>query len=439
MNYLSINKNNFPMLINDIEKIFKEYNMYGNIIEYKMDTLDPRAGIYAVVSIEPFINKINPIDIIERNERHDLLFFPKNFAIKITDNNRLNVINKITEYCSEAEFVNTIFKQYGKDVPKKIRKDELYPLIDMYTGSQNVNFSDELRRIHKNKLDKYFEIYSPDKDKDKEWVDFYRSEKYDANKSYLQNKLESIKREKNIVSLDVLFKGNSTIKKFTIAEHEFKIFKERIKNCYPDLEYSVSKMYTYDHGLLKDEKSPWGKTVTFEEYSKILEDQFAIQQYDAIKNIKPSYFENRDIYYKISDEPIIARIINDIQLKYAKCNDLEMLNRRDNTLVITIPYTNFMNFVSLAKHNHIPFHIDISGRFSKPSLETVSIVINECDKEFVMNILNRIATEKVMFSHQINNKHQSLDTKVEYAKNLSQYSKLIEEKEKVANEIVNTI
>ena len=428
-------------LIDDIQYICKEYNIYNKIVEYKNGTIDPDAGLYLIAGLEPIHDNVNPIDIIERNKRHSSLFFPDCFAIRLTGNNTLNIINKITAYCSEAEFIATIFKQFNKNIPYKIRKDELYPLIEMNEGAYNPNYSESMRKAHIDKLKEYFDDVAPSKDKDKEWKDFYRSEKYDGKKSHFSNLISFKKRHEQEVSLETLFKGTSSVKKITIAEHEYLRFKHYLKECYPDVDYATGKIFEVNHGMLDDDTSPLGKTISYEEYCEILEEKFASHQFNAIKDLKPSYFKYIDIFYKESDEVIVAKILNDIQLRYAKSNDYETLIRRDDVNIITIPYTNAMNFVSLAKSNNLLFHIDNIGRYSKPSLEYVNIVINKCDNELVKQIISRIAKDKISSSHaimpeQYEIRNSSLSQRLEGAKKISeQYNKVEKEKNKMYDKI----
>lgn len=387
--------------LQNISAVCGEYHLYSKYVNYKPDTLDRRAGAYAVVSIFPIPDNVDPIKIIERNERHGELFYPKDFAIKLHGKNMIAILNELTDYCRNAEFVATIFSEYRKEIPEKMRRDELYPLIDFNEGAYNPDYPERLQRLYKTKLMEYFQDATPTKGFDKKWKEFYRSEKYNENESYFKNLMTFRNRGVQNVSLEVLFKGTAAVKKVTIPEHDYQRLIKYLKECYPDVMFHADEKWVIDHGMMKDADGPFGKTITHKEYCDILERDFAEKQFDAIKHVKPSYFEYREIYYKESDEAIIASAYNSIRLRYAKPDPIEKLKQNGEINVVSIPDENFMNFVSLAKANQIPFSLDNRGRYSTPSFELVSVVYNTYNEQKIKSILNRIAVEKVKYYHAI--------------------------------------
>ena len=77
-------------LIDDVKRICHQYHIYCKIVDYKVNTIDTNAGVYVIASLNPILNDVDPMQIIDRNERHKSLFYPENFAIKLTNNNQIN-------------------------------------------------------------------------------------------------------------------------------------------------------------------------------------------------------------------------------------------------------------------------------------------------------------------------------------------------------------
>lgn len=141
--------------------------------------------------------------------------------------------------------------------------------------------------------------------------------------------------------------------------------------------------------------------MTDKELYDIMVRDFASKQYDAIKDYSPSYSELRYLYYKSCDEEIIAKIINKITFRYAKCETISEIRTNGEIKTIIIPYEDAMNFVSLAKAQHLKFHFDVEGYRSTPSFDTIGVIINDYEEPRVKRILARIIEDKINYSHAI--------------------------------------
>lgn len=84
----------------------------------------------------------------------------------------------------------------------------------------------------------------------------------------------------------------------------------------------MSEKRVVDQGLIVDPETnkpvvtQYGLTVTDEECDKICDARFAIDGFKCLDGLNPSYFEGRDLIYKVSDENIIASVLNDICYRY---------------------------------------------------------------------------------------------------------------------------
>ena len=133
----------------------------------------------------------------------------------------------------------------------------------------------------------------------------------------------------------------------------------------------------------------------------IRKDRFAEEGFAALADLRPAYWEFRDVYYKAADEDLVAGVYNRIALSYAKCNPLMDLKERGELRLTKIPASDFMNFVSLAKANKLRFYIDNDGDFALPSLDHINVIYNAHQEEKLQGITERMVHDKVEYSHML--------------------------------------
>lgn len=369
-----------------------EYGVYTKVLQC-------RDGVYVIGSLDPITDDISPINIIRRNERNKQLFYPHTFGAKIKDNDNIMLfIEKFLKYCKEAEFIKNIYAEYNLSVPERLRRNELSELIRFKTASENLNYDNLLRDLHKKSINKFFKheskcgLY-------KSWRKFYRSERYDSNAGKLSNFIRFLKRKTPKTDIDILLGTGETVKRIAMHEHEYKEFKKTVKEYYPNIQFAVSKKYIVNHGMI--DIPGIGKAVTFEEFVNIRDKQFSSKGYGAFADLNVSYWEFRDISFKIADEPIIAEIYNNINLRFVNCMQLHSLRDRGDICYTSVPVDDIMDFSYLANVNDLKFYIDKWGEFEPPSLDTVCIVYNLFDENKVTDINNVILQDKIQFSHAI--------------------------------------
>lgn len=371
-------------VVNNIIPLCQSFHIYCKIIPYKMGTIDSRAGHYVVLGIEPIPENVNPIEIIERDNRRKDVFYPKNCAVQVNKEHMMTLLNKVTDYCRKAEFLKYICHEYKVKMPQFIKKIELNTLMSLNYDATNPTYDSYAREVHQQKIDDYVELNMEEDD----GKDVLEKEKSTG----IFGLFKKDKKKNQNVSMEKLFEGSNLVRKICISEFQYEDFQEEIKK-FPDVLYHEGEKKVYDHGMVD---GPWGKAITDREFNEILEKRFATMQYKVLDGIAPSYFEDRILYFKESDLQIVASIVNKIEFKYSQCNPLwEMRNLGDGMLsVFDISTTDTMNFISLAKAQKLPFCLDYEGKMSTPNFETIGVIVTTYDAPRVKRILSKLAKGK---------------------------------------------
>lgn len=386
----------------DIEEIAKKYGLYSKFVTVDNYTDEP--DIYLVFSVNPIPDNVNPVDIINRNERNNNLFYPESFAVNLSQVNPLLVWERISYYLGNAEFLCELYSNFEVPLPKKIRDDELSALKTFYCGQTNVNYDMDTRKKYAEGLREFFKQETTKGKFSREWKEFYRSELFDKDKSFLKNFISFLNRKNPEVELNILLDSNDDIRKAYVSEHRYKGFKRIIKEKYPDVKYNVSEKRVVDQGLIVDPETnkpvvtQYGLTVTDEECDKICDARFAIDGFKCLDGLNPSYFEGRDLIYKVSDENIIASVLNDICYRWAKCSSLEELKARGKLEQVDIPASQMKNFYVGAKYREIPFYIDNDVN-RKPNFEVAHVLYNACDHEKMGKYVTGLTVTNISLSH----------------------------------------
>lgn len=402
--------NNKDGYLNVMRRIGNEYGIHVDLVN--------AADEWYLVAC-PFTESINkgPQEILANINANEGLFITNEFAIKAERDNGIFVAEHLLEYCMKAEFVHTIFTEFEAEIPDKLREEELYALINFNEGRFDENMPYEVQHDYSVGLNKYFKKENKDGFFHKKWKEFYRSERYDEDASFLKNFASFLTRHENEIDLDLLMKSNSNVKTFEMQEKEYKEFAAYMKNLYPEVSYNVGKKTTVDHGQIQ------------------IPDGLEGLIYNPWEGV-PSHWEFRKISYKAADEYKIAQVYNEIRLSYANDESLTHLQNRGDVNVVGVPLIDFMNFVSLAKANNLEFHID-TGDMATPSLDTIYVVYNTFNQEKLESIFTRMLVDKTCNYHavspeQVKSVQSTLGQKLEDAKQyrLNQANNHIESKNK---------
>ena len=417
-----------------IRKICEEYGLYGNVIYYAPSpiTESNRNRLYIIAGTDPAIGQdpppkwLKPDEIIRRNERNNKLFYCENWAFDLFENrNDIQAQQDLVDYCKNVNLLKQVYSEYGLSCPTKIRYSEISLLSDYRSVLDNPAANTEAKRVYTKALNRFFKRENSDSKFRKKWLDYYRSEKFPDDKGSIAKFMGFLNRNKNTLNLIRQLEVNGDIHKLQMQEHEYKLFSKFMTDCYPDVSYSAGDVSVVNHGLTKtplDSINPLGRAVTGEEFSSIRKERFATEGFASLADLRPAYWEFRDVYYKACDEPLVASAYNSVTLTYAKCNSLMELKERGDLKLEKIPASDFMNFVSLAKSNGLRFYIDNLGDFDTPSLKYVNVVYNNSQTGLLRGITDRMVSDKVEYSHMLSTDRSPLNTIIHSIENTSKRS-----------------
>lgn len=364
-------KRNFHLM--SVSENAAYYGVVAAVVDYKADEGKADSGYYLVAGLGKFPEYENPKDIEDRQQRNEHLFHPKQFAMKLDRDNLQLAIEELYNYCQRAEMIECLYNEYNCQIPDVLRNNEVTLLYRLNKGWNNEEYDVFLRRSHKNEMDAFFkEEKKAEKNKStKKYHDFYRSDRYDSNKSYHQNLLQMTTKGKDQnISMDLLKATGNDLINIQLEESEYKQLKEVLKD-FPEVTYTVGKLQTYDEGKIKFHK---GEKDPFEG-----------------ENI---HREWRDFTFKKVDEPIIMGQLAKLEWgdkaipRSYLCGDIVAKN---------ISYNNIHNFVSLANANGLKFVIDTKGEFIKPTMDYTPVLFYRNKLHIYNSIMDRINDEKVKY------------------------------------------
>jgi len=398
-----------------IRRICAEYGMYGNIFHHTPSSIpdSDRNRVYVIAGTHPDIGGerlpkwVYPEDIIRRSERNNKLFYPNIWAFDLSSNgNEMTATEELVDYLKKAEFIRAIYAEHGMDPPEKLRLSEVHQLIDFRDMADNVLLDKKTRENCKKDLEWFFRR-EHSQGLRKKWLEYFRSEKFPDDKGPVAKLSGYFNQGQQETSIQQLMEVNEEVHKLQMEEHEYKLFKNFISKVYPDVVFAAGEKSIVDHGGVgnpKDTEEAIGRRVTGEEFAVIRKEHFAEQGWQSMKDLKPSYWEFRDVYYKACDEPLVAAVYNSITLQYSKCDLLADLPEPVD--MIDVPKKDFMNFVSLAKTNKLRFYIDHFGDFAVPSLDNIHVIYSQHQSEKLYGVLTRMLSDKIEFSHVLEDRER---------------------------------
>ncbi len=400
--------NNIATYDNNLQLFFysadvaKEYGLFAKTVV--KPNYSGKPDIYEVFGVAPIPEDVNPVEIINRNDRNSTIFYPENYAVNISKENPLMAWEKICQYLTHAEFMCELYDEFQLPLPKKIRVDELSALVTFCCGRDNPDYDLETRKNYAKGLRDFFEQEKSHGKFMKSWQEFYRSELFDGDKSLIRNFFVFLKRHEPETSLDVLLESNFELKKLYIPEHFYEKFKKVIKESYPEVKYNVSDLKVVDKGALVDPKSgeravtQFGKCVTDEEVNRIMEKRFAAEGFACLEGLDVFHYEGRDLFYKASDENIIASVYNTLRLNWAKCATPEELLNIGKVEQIDVPFSQMKKFYVCMQQLGVPFAIDNDAN-NNPTPETVHVLYNAVNGDLVGKLLTGITFANITNSH----------------------------------------
>lgn len=411
----------------NVKSICAEYGLYGNVYHYQPSRFENSDcnGLYIVAGTDPSLaeeplpKNLRP-DVIERREgQSELLFHPQAWALNLSEQaDHMHAIDKLVDYCKKTELLASMYTAYDLPLPEKIRYSEIETLRKYHSAMTDPHMSYQGREKLQKDMDWFFKREKSTGFR-RRWLDYFRSDKFPDDAGPIAKLRGYFKRNSSVVPLSRLMEVNGDVQKLQMQEFEYPLFIQYLNECFPDVTVSIGKKDIVNHGVDKPGTTVapgQGRRITQEEWACTIKDRFATEGWECVKDVKPSYWEYRDVYYKEIDEAQIATAYQAITLPYAQDNDLGELNRHGNIEMISINEPDFMNFVHHAKINGVRFFIDKHGMFAKPSLKKVHVIYNSSQRDLVANIPVQIISDKVSHSHLVGHSAQmALEAKIHAA------------------------
>ena len=395
-----------------LKKICSEYGLFGNFFYYSPSPIveSDRNRLYFIAGTDPALGSdvlpahYFPEDLLRHQKRCSKLFYPQVYVMDFTKKENHSFSGEeLVEYCKKAEFLQSLYGQYGLELPTKLRLSEIHQLSEFYDLAHNSLADPRLRRKCQRDLDWFF-AREKTTGLRKAWLDYFRSEKFPDDGSPFRRIFGFLQRRRQCLNLDQMLDSTQRLHKLVMQEHEFRYFAKFMREIHPEVTYCCGPKEVINNGIhnSKESESFLGKRISGEEYAALRMNRFAREGWESVVDYNQAYYEFRDVYYKACDEPLVASVYNSITLAYAKCDPLEELTRlaeQSPLCLADISVGDFMNFVSLAKANHLRFYIDNIGQFALPSLDKVRVIYNEHQKGLLESIVERMMDDKVAHSH----------------------------------------
>lgn len=391
--------------------VCSQYGLHGNVIYHhpspipgsKCNRLYLLAARDPALVTDPLPKGFDPAVYLRRNQRSGKLVYTDVFVYDLMSGDYMDAMDKLVEYCKYTEYLSDLYRHYGLEPPDKLRHFEIRMLKTAQAGKRRP-ITDHIWKKSVDALNDFFKTERKGGSK-KEWMDFFRSDKYPDKGNSFERIAAFQRRHDPVVSLEQLMSSNDHIHTLEMQEHEYRRFSTYMRDCFPDVPYAVSKKQIIDNGAGPRNESleaTFGKRVTGEEYDKLRDERFAAEGWAPLVNLEAAYFEVRQVSYCAVDESVVATAYNDASLRYAKCDTLETIQERGGSYRhCAVPREDFMNFVSFAKGAGVPFYVDNRSSFEVPSLAKVNVIYSSRDAENMECILGRIVDEKVGSSHFI--------------------------------------
>ena len=378
-----------------MQVLCRQFGIYGKYAEYHLGSENSLAGVYfvcgapdkveeIVANSDSFHNvaRLDPSWVSLREDRHPGFFYTDAFAINVSNMSPVVAYAEIGDYCRTYEAVRTIFKEFGKPLPKKIPRSEVVSIVALNEGRYNEDYPVSIQK-------KYTE----------------------ALKEYMDKKFSRFREPSDelspIVSMDYFEKGDASIKFVTLSEKECNLILSEIdKN---PQKYGDLKIYLGRKFMLGD-KAPESKSLS---------------EYNPWRNSKS--VDVRRVAYRECDEALISRILAS---PFLEAIDNATLPIEDVTTkschAITFPFNYLLAFDEFSKEEQFKYYLDSDHLFSEPNSNEATVVVplEHAPKlhTFLSGVIKDVNEDHALGPSQRYNvdrgvsAYSSLDKKIEEAK-----------------------
>ncbi len=398
-----------------IDILCKQYGLHGQIIERRPYPASNKTEKYIYIGFEPKPADTDVTEIAARPKRNTKVFFPKQYAIKLDCENESKLLFEIQsamDYCRDAEFVRNIYFEYGTPVPDRILGTDFQRLVELSRVLNTTDLDISGKLIYLKSLARFFKRERTKNPFLKKWLEYRRSDRFLYGGSIFAHLKRLFSKKRNI-HLDALQNNCLSVSNAVLPAHRLKDFVNYMDQNYPEVCYSIGPKCVTDYGILSDKQkaafttfgtvNPYGNTVSYETFCRVLDEKFQSEGYEAIKNLNPSKWEMHSLSYSLADEPFIAKAFYNIAYKFAKKDNFQYIkdrvSYRGEDLAVEIPSDDLLNFISLANANGLHYFFDNYGYYGIPNLDTVFVAYNANDQKLVDGILNRMVRDRAKNGH----------------------------------------
>lgn len=402
-----------------LDSLCRQYGVYGKIVNHKPYPASDQIERYIYLGLEPMPKNADITQIAVRPERNTRVFFPKQFALKLDDleseddPDLMFKVQQAVDYCRLAEFVKNLYFEYGTPVPDRILGKDLNRLIEFSKTLNTENLDLEGKLIYFKSLSRFFKRERTKNPIMRRWIEYKRSDYFLFNCKNIFLHLKALTGKKKRVPLDTLQENCASLSSTILPDHQVKAFMKYMDEHYPDISYAIGPNCITDYGILSEKQksdfakygqiNPYGDTVSYEEYCRVIDEKFQSEGFEAIKTLNPSRWEMHSLTYSSSDEPYIAKAFYNTAYQYAKKDSFQYIkdrvSYRGEDCAVSLPTEELLNFISLSNANGLHYFFDSYGYYGTPNLDTVYIAYNADDQKLVDSILARLV------EHRVNNGH----------------------------------
>lgn len=353
--------------INEVQmrNMCRNFGMSGQYVEYRPASDSPYAGMYFVCGTSAKVREvagnntyagdsahIDPAWVARRGTRNPDYFYTDAFALNVSNMPSMVALNRIHEYCRTHEALHTIFKEYGKTIPKKISWSNVNVLLEFNKGRYNRDYTPELRQIYSDRLKSYL---------DKNFTE----------KAVQRNNNDAdLVGQSNFVDINYFAENNDDVRYVTLKESAFQYLKKTLEENpaqYKDVKIYAGKLSVLDYGI---ENTP--------------------SQYNPWANFE-NHSEQRTIGYRNCDESTISGI-----LLQSHCASLTNVTKSrsdfftESCIAITIPIEYLRPWDANAREEGMEYYVDVDYIYGNGELDTATIIYHESDEDKVNPFINKI-------------------------------------------------
>ena len=341
------------------------FGMSGQYVEYRPASDNPYAGMYFVCGTPAKVkevaanntysndnNHIDPAWVSRRSTRNPDFFYTDVFALNVSDMPTIVALDKIHQYCQEYEALHTIFKEFGKEIPKKIHWSDVKAIEELNKGRYNRDYIPELRQHYTDRLKAYLE-------------------KNFSNKAVQRiNADADLAGQSNFVDISYFAAKRDDIRYVTLKEESFQYLKKTLEKNpqkYKDIKIYAGKVDVIDYGIKNTpgEYNPWAN---FE-----------------------NHYEERTIGYRNCDESTISGI-----LLQNHCHSLTNVTHDRSSfftepcVALTLPVSYLDSWDANARKEGMEYYVDVDYIYGNGELDTATIIYHEEDEDKVTPFFNGI-------------------------------------------------